>query len=175
MVKLEDSIGKTCYLTGYLIQAENYDDARFTLFEHKTYVKSWIKKKEATSLGDISLLHGVITRASSIPNEVADDLDIFVLIPQANIELDSFVIQCSDLIQLQKIVSALITRNVAFEDLEDLIDDLETIDLQDIENLYILYGYEVELTYAFESDSIDEDLINDAKKLFDRIKIEQDK
>ncbi len=175
MVKLEDSIGKTCYLMGYPIQATNYDDARFTLFEHKTYVKSLIKKSEASSLGDISLLHGTITRASSIPDEVNDNLDIFLLLPQANIELDSFMIQCMNLDHLQKIVSALITRNIASEDLEELIDDLSSVDIQNIEDLYILYGYEIVLTYSFEADDIDEEMLDAAKKTYEKIKIEQEK
>lgn len=176
MQKYEENIGKEVYLLGYTIQASNEVDAQTQVLTTK-YLARKALKTSAAGLGEASLLHGTLTRAKSIPNVINDNVDIFLVVPHANAELDSFIIQCKDLAYLQQVVTVVIGQNAEadLEDLDELVDDIMAIELQNIEDLYILYGYEIELQFDFEDDSIDEELAEAGKKIYKSIASEQDK
>ncbi len=175
MKELEANIGKEVFLLGYTINAINEVDAQTQVFTTKHAAKKMLKDTSAVNLGEASLLHGTLTYAKSIPIEVDDNVDIFLVIPNANAELDSFIIQCKDLTYLQKVVISIIGQEVEVEteNFDELVDDIMSIELQSIDDLYILYGYELELKYSFEDDYIDEELTEAGKKIYKSIESEQ--
>ena len=175
MKDLEDSIGQTRYLIGYNVQTSSFVNADLTVLTHKTAVAKHLSKGAVANMGDISLLHGTLTRAVSIPDKLHDNIDIFLVLPRATAELDSFIIQCCSLAYLQTVVTALITQTTEdSEDLDNIIDDIADLDAQTIEDLYVLYGYEIELQYTFDSDGIDDEILEEATKIYAKIEAGQD-
>ncbi len=175
MNSLEKNIGSTKYLLGYTVQASNYLDATFAVFQHKKDVTKHLSNGVVANMGDISLLHGTLTRAISIPDKLHSNIDIFLLVPNATSELDSFIIQCIDLDYLQTLVTALITQTTEEGDnLDSIIDDISDLDEQVIDELYVLYGYEIELQYSFDPSSLDDEIIEEAKKIYKKIEAGQD-
>lgn len=174
MENLKDSIGKTRYVLGYLVQTTNFLDATITAFQHKKDVVKYLKNGVVANMGDVSLLHGTVTKAISIPDKLHDNIDIFLLIPHANSEYESYVIQCGSLDYLQSVVTALITQTTEeSEDLDNIIDDIVDIEEQNIDDLYVLYGYEVELQYSFDSDNLDDEIVEESKKIYKKIEARQ--
>lgn len=170
---MEKHVGKTIYLAGYTIKSTDFTNSTLNVFTHKKDALHYLNRNTVAILGDLSLLHGTLTRAMCIPNKLHDNVDIFLVIPRATVELGSCIIQCIDLAYLQKIVTSIITQNIEEEDVEELIDSVLNLDIQDIENLYVLYGYEIELKYCFNEDAIDEEIIEESKKLFKQLELRQ--
>jgi hypothetical protein len=175
MKALVENIGQTRYVLGYMVQASNFLDATISVFQHKKEVSKYLANGVVANMGDISLLHGTLTTAMSIPDVLHDNIDIFLVIPSATADLDSFIIQCADLDYLQKVVTTLITQKTEeCEELDSIIDDIVDIDEQVIEELYVLYGYEIELQYSFDSDSLDAEIVEEAKKIYKKIEAGQE-
>jgi len=174
MKKLTDNVGETIYLLGYTVHA-NCMDATISVFKDKKDVNTYLNKGVVANMGDVSLLHGTMTNAVSIPDKLHDNIDIFLIVPNANSDLDSFVIQCKDLDYLQNVVTALITQTIAeCDDTDNLIDDISNMDTQGIDELFVLYGYEVELKYAFDNGGLDDEIVEEAQKIYKKIEAGQD-
>ncbi|MBV5347483.1 hypothetical protein JZU46_04620 [bacterium] len=175
---LNDNIGSTVFISGYTVQTERADRKRFTIFKDVKAAKTHFTYNAAENFKGISLLHGTLSKATSIPAEIDSCLDIFVLIPDATHNRDDVIVKCVDLDYLQQLVMMVTSDygpvfNDAMEADFDKDNDLYEIDTHEIEDIYVLYGYEIELYFSFEEDSLDESLIEESEKLYKDIKDEQ--
>lgn len=185
MKALDNNIGKVVYILGYLSNVAELGKNDLKVFTDAEEVKAYLSKEPATTYKDISLLHGTLAPAFAIPENIEDCIDIFLIVPDATIERDSFIVKCTDLNHLQNSVMTLTSTDseiFPYDDDEDPVVDMDKdfeedfdaslfleSDPKDIEDLYILYGYEVELLYTFDSLLVDEALIEGSISIYKEI------
>lgn len=188
MKALSNNVGNTVYLAGYDSNVLDMGAGKCILkvFKHSEDAQNFFELETAAVLKNISLLHGTLTKAMSIPLEVDPCIDIFLIVPDINIDRDSFFIKCKDLEHLQTVVSKVTSVTEEVFPIEDedggfIIDPdkdyeedfdaslfLES-EPKDIEDLYILYGYEIELHYTFDSLFLDESLVEESKNIYNKL------
>jgi len=178
---LKDNIGKEVYIVGYNALAMNFGKSKLQVFYDFAAAQKFLARDTAANYADISLIHGVLTKAICIPEKIDACLDIFVIIPEANFEKDSYIVKCTDLDHLQNTIIKVTSENgdIAYPSEDDFIRDrnyeedcdisLSDTDQKDIEDLYILYGYEIELFFSFDESTLDEMLVDESKKLYKEI------
>ena len=165
-------VGKVVYALGYTLSANKESISNIEVFNNRRQLKRVFSRNSAAVLGEISLLHGILTRASSIPDKITGDVDIFLLVPNANDDFEGYIVQCISIKYLQQVVEALVRGAVedGIEYIDEIIDITTDIDVQEIDELYVLYGYEIALQYSFSDEDIDEEIIDQSKKVYKNIK-----
>jgi hypothetical protein len=185
MKAIDNNIGKVVYILGYLSNVAELGKNDLKVFTDAEEVKAYLSKEPATTYKDISLLHGTLAPVFAIPENIEDCIDIFLIVPDATIERDSFIVKCTDLNHLQNSVMTLTSTDseiFPYDDDEDPVVDMDKdfeedfdaslfleSDPKDIEDLYVLYGYEVELLYTFDSLLVDEALIEGSISIYKEI------
>ena len=185
MKALDNNIGKVVYILGHLSNVAELGKNDLKVFTDAEEVKAYLSKEPATTYKDISLLHGTLAPVFAIPENIEDCIDIFLIVPDATIERDSFIVKCTDLNHLQNSVMTLTSTDseiFPYDDDEDPVVDMDKdfeedfdaslfleSDPKDIEDLYVLYGYEVELLYTFDSLLVDEALIEGSISIYKEI------
>lgn len=153
------NIGKTIFYLGYTTDSDGPCD--FAIFQNAAEVKGYLHTLPVTSFGEPTIITGVLTRASSIPTKLDDDTDIFLVTPFATEEFNAYIRKCVDLKDLARFIEALICSNLP--DLpEDICEELSCYAIQDIDDIFIIYGQEVVLSYTFDEESIDDALTSAA-------------
>ena len=132
----------TVITSGDLIAFESLE----TLLEHlKT-------KNPSVSGNEVRVLHGVVTPARSIPADF-DGQTIFILVEgyyEEGIVFDS---------------SAETPEELA-DEIEKVMNDPEiAVELTDIDDIYILYGQELNTCLSVDEDDIDDEMIDACKKV----------
>jgi hypothetical protein len=149
MKTLNEMVGKIVFAFGSNIE----DSDTFPLYVADTAKIIYKKLKETfiQAPNEVVLAHGVLTSAVSIPSTLPINTKAFILVPEANASKDSYIIEIDTIDKLTAIIEAMVIDEIpASIDLhmqEDICDYLFDIDTQDIENIYIVYGYSIELTY----------------------------
>lgn len=102
---------------------------------------------------DVKILHGILTSASVLPKNLRGRT-AFILAESDNI--------------LNRV---LISESVAQSD-EDLATDIDSllvhngfVNALNIENIYILYGYEISIMLSLNEEEIDEEIIDTCQKI----------
>lgn len=183
MKALEENLGKVVYVLGYLADTMELGRGTLKVFKDAKEAKANFLLDSAANLRDISLIHGTLTKAFAIPEVIDSCIDIFLVVPYISMEHDSFFIKCADLEQLQKIVSIITSTDGetfpvdedtnGFEDIFDISLFIES-EPKDIDDLYILYGYEVELQYTFDDMLLDDALIDESIGIYKELEHAKD-
>jgi len=140
----------TTSISGELKICDSFED----LLKH-------LKTKNASVTSDLRVIHGVLTAAKTIPKEL-HGRQAFVLLKDPDEDdhgllLDS---EAEDYIELG-------------EEIKEQLDTGEAASFFfEIEDVFIVYGYEMTLTLSVDEDDVDDDIIevcmsisNEAKKL----------
>lgn len=113
-----------------------------------------LKMKNPSVATDVRVLHGLLTPARAIPANL-DGRSAFILLAdpdkhEAGIMLDSDADTCTELAEeIEKIMSS---------------SEIST-EIIDIDDVFILYGYEISICLSINEDDIDDDAIKDCVKI----------
>ncbi len=101
---------------------------------------------------NITVVHGILTAADYIPDNIGRGAYVIALRP-----LD---ISTGAIFELNNNSPQGLANLV-----ENVVNDSEISDDMDIENVFILYGYELRLGYSIREDEVDEQLIEDCQEV----------
>lgn len=137
---------------------DDFDDIAF--FSEIEEVFNHLKGVSPEDNFDIKVLHGALTKAEAIPEDTKDrGCFIIVVAPQTTqgVGLKGVVIE-SDYGN---------TTDVLAEEIEELINNqtIPIMDRVDIDDVYILYGYRIELGLCIDEENIDEENIGKCKEV----------
>jgi hypothetical protein len=115
------------------------------------------------------LIHGISSSAISIPATMDKDLTAFIVIPYANNMGDSYIIEADDLPFIENFISTIVKPQTTHPVDDDILDAIYNIDIQNIEDLYILYGYNIPMGMTFTPLNIRIPKLRTGKSLFTTI------
>jgi hypothetical protein len=171
MDELLKNVGKEVFM----LTEEKRDYYTALFFEKSELVLSSFKSSIARNINDVELYHGILTKAISIPSEVSNNIDIVVIIKNLGKSNNFHLIQCLDLTFAQSLVSMLVgcptDDNTPYADL--IKEDVSTYGRKNIDQIFILYGYKIELHYTFDKTELDEEIISGSKEIYEEIKSRQ--
>ena len=145
-------VGREVFVFGSSIEDEVPKDLKVsTVFNE---MLRYLHNEDARLSSGVLLLHGILTSAVSIPNDVPRGTHIYVILPEANHAGDSFIITVESIEQLTAIIEAAVNPVIAPSSSAETLDYLFDVDVQNIEDVFILYGYEVDLVYHTNINSV---------------------
>ena len=121
----------------------------------------YLKMFEPEEYFETKVLHGVIAPADILPSDMLDnDCALIVLIP--GVSVDGLSLRGT-------VIETDVACNPSFlaKEIEDLIDGADTALAYPpvIEDVFVLYGYELELGLCINMDTIDEEKSDSCKKV----------
>jgi len=139
-------------------------------FKKPEEILSCFNRSVLGNINDINLYHGVLTKATSIPAKISNNIDIIVIVRNKNINVCN-ILPCINISYAQNLISLLVGSKTSNKDMyyDSIIADISKIPKQDIDNIYILYGYTIELHYTFDKNELDEEIITGSKEVYDSI------
>jgi len=157
---LKNFVGYSLFVFGSEIEDE--DPTEMVFFKKPKEMKDFLEQKPIHTNSNFKLIHGTLSSAVSIPQELDKDLCIYILLPFANSVGDTFIIEVDDLPMLEEIIYALVTPKKmsntppSYPTETEILDALFDVDEQNIEDIFILYGYEIPLglTYSIKNVSL---------------------
>ena len=172
-LKLKSNIGKDCYLAGSM--PESNDAYPLFVGQFKIDLRNHLNDYEIDSADELIAIHGVVTSAVSIPLVIPEEVEIFLVVKDANMEFESYIIPANSLDDLQQIITCLTTlENIEEEDIpEDIVDYLSNLEQQEIEDLYVVYGLQVPMLYSVDQSSTPFTKVEGWKTIFSKIKERQ--
>lgn len=116
---------------------------------------TYLKTKNISVNSDLRVLHGVLTSAQSIPKDLKGRQP-FIMLVDPDDESQGILLDSDT--------------DDAYEELADEVENTlrnpeAATFFFEIENVFILYGYELSLTLAVDEDDLDEDIITDCLKI----------
>jgi hypothetical protein len=149
-------------LTGNVIGPLEY-------FHSENALESYISENSATAEGELILLNGVLANAFSIPDSVPENVEIFLVVPNAFAEKNGVIINVRNLKVLEETIMTLLQNTIVVDDSSDVNKGIELLDTQELHDLYVLYGYEIDLYFRYESDEVDEEIVQSCSAIYNRI------
>lgn len=112
---------------------------------------------------DYGVLHGVLTEASSLPASIPKGVKVFLLIMDEGFEVGgAFELKSNNI------------RTIA-EEIRCLVIGSDTEDIAvAIEQIYVIYGYEMKLMLTIDESTTDDEVLASCKKLVEKIPIIMD-
>ena len=111
---------------------------------------------------DTAALHGVLARAAAIPAEIPYGMDAYLIVLQGT---SGTIIEIQEDDKAEGLVDAI--GAFASGELED--GDGEQLEAIDIDDMYVLYGYQLEVVLTIDEDKVDEEKIVQANRIFEEI------
>ena len=145
-------VGREVFVFGSNIEDEVPKELKVTTVFNE--MQRHLHNEDARLSSGALLLHGVLTSAVSIPNDVPKGTYIYIILPEANHAGDSFIIAVESVDHLTAIIEAAVNPVIAPTSSAETLDYLFDVDIQNIEDVFVLYGYEVDLVYHTNIDSI---------------------
>lgn len=153
---LNDYEGKSVFVVG---TDALKDTGELAVYESFTDLNEHLKMLSPSSEPDILVLHGVLTSANYIPGEIGRHIYVLVQDPQDREAGCIYETECSrDINLLSEVISDTVAGN-------DCPCDNVTID-----NVFILYGYELNTGYSVHEDEIDEEVIETCQNITEPVK-----
>lgn len=146
------SIGRELYIVG---PDDEGDQDEVIAFPTVKGLKRFLASMNALVENDLMVVHGVLTSARSIP----DDVDHSAYI----IYLDS-----GDGTGIGSIRSVQEATPHGVEKAVEEIVELEM--LESVDDVYILYGYEIPLCYTIDDEDVDEQILEECKHVAEKAK-----
>jgi len=154
MTLLEEEIGKEVYIGGSNV--DNFTPMSVFIEKSLFAFKNKIEKIEVDITEELIAAHGILTTALSIPNSIPEDTSIFIILPDADEESNSYILEVESIYLLQKIVEALVDKHVTEKDAENVSDYILNLKNQNIEDIFILYGYNITLSYRIMDTTLEQ-------------------
>lgn len=173
-LNLKESIGKELYFVGS--QPDGTGDAvPLYASTFKIDVRNYLNEIIVEPMDEIIAIHGVVTSAVSIPLEVPEEVDIFLVLKDATMEFDSYILPVETIQDLQEVVSYIAQEQYDEEDdiSDDIIEYLADIECVDIEDMFVVYGRKLELIYSCDAKGTPYDETQKWKCIFNKIKMGQ--
>jgi hypothetical protein len=152
MTTLVKEIGNTVFIGGSNI--DNFSPMPIIVENGFFVFKNKVEKVLVDITEEFIAIHGLLTSAVSIPENVPAGSQIFIIIPLANPEGHSYILEVETVYLLQKIIETLVTKTSIEKDVENIADYISDISHQNIEDLFIVYGYTLDLVYKIDKDSV---------------------
>ncbi len=170
MTKFIENVGKQVFM----VAEEKRSATLLTFYNKPEEVISLFNSSIAGSISEMSLFHGTLTKAISIPEDINTNIDITIIVRQ-NKNNSAVLIPCVNLDYAQEVISALVGSSVSDDDKysEEVIEDIIGLSQKNIDNIFIFYGYEVELHYSFDKTELDEEILEGSKEIYEQISSEQ--
>jgi len=170
MTKFIENVGKQVFM----VAEEKRSATLLTFYNKPEEVISLFNSSIAGSISEMSLFHGTLTKAISIPEDINTNIDITIIVRQ-NKNNSAVLIPCVNLDYAQEVISALVGSSVSDDDKysEEVIEDIIGLSQKNIDNIFIFYGYKVELHYSFDKTELDEEILEGSKEIYEQISSEQ--
>lgn len=143
-------------------------------FHSEQALENYISENSAQAEGELRLMNGVLTTAFSIPDSIPENVEIFLVIPKAYAEKQGVFINISDLSELEETIVALIQDTILVPDNSGINKGIETLNTQELQDLYVVYGYEIDLYFRYEPDEIDEEIVQSCSSIYKKIENAQE-
>jgi len=158
------SLSKHLFKEVYLVGVDHTvcDSGELAAFDSLADLLEHLRYKSPSIASDIRVVHGVLTSARSIPGDLGGRTVFLVVcdsdVPKHGVLLDSDAETPSDLAK----------------EIELVMENPEVIEIINIDDIFILYGYEINTCLAVDEDDFDEDMIKEclavAKAAQDQLK-----
>ena len=167
---LTRNVGKELFVLGNSL--ESPCNCPFVVSKKIQVLRSQLEKMRANDAEQILIVHGILTSAVSIPNQLPHGTNAFILIENANKAEDSFIIQLDSVEQVVRTIETLVNKKdfIGKVMADELDDSLFEVDKQQIENLFIMYGYVLKPTLYLPIDAVYTEKLKGAKKVFEIIR-----
>ncbi len=153
MTLLTEALGKSVYIGGHDVDC--FSPIPVFIETILCYFKEKLNKVKVETEETLIAAYGILTSATAIPDSIPEGTEIFLIIPRANTEKDSFIVVIESIYLLQKIIEAMVGATLVNGDgIEDVVDYMVNVEEQNIENLYVVYGHTIDLTYNIESTTL---------------------
>lgn len=104
---------------------------------------------------ELVVVNGLLTTALNLPSSIPENTQIFLIVPDADLAGNGFIVDVESLYLLEKIIQAMINyASMGETEIDEVIDYMTNVEEQKIEDIFILYGYQVELTHTIPKDSV---------------------
>jgi hypothetical protein len=163
--KLKNNIGKEVFLIGADILFEK--SRPITIATNKRLLSRYLKTENVNS--SLIVIHGIITSGKILPIDAIINTDIFIIIENQD---DSFIIYVQSVQEIIDVISIVLeNKDLKASTLEDynydLADALFSANANSIDNIFILYGYQVPLEVKIHT--IMNDVIKKSKKIYNKL------
>lgn len=168
---IEDVLGEAAYVVGRNIVSNIVGPIEF--FDSVMDVTGYLDSYSVASEGELRLLNGVVANVLSIPKSIPNSLEIMLLLPHAYSTDNGIIVEIKTLQQLEEAITSIVKDVIEIDESSELSQALIEINTQKIEDIYVLYGYEIELYYHFDPMEQDEEMVDSAEKVYKKIKENQ--
>lgn len=105
--------------------------------------------------GELKLVHGIVTRADKIPKIIPSPLDIFLFISGAYGKDTGTLIDIDNVELLEETIIALLQQDIKTQSNTSINPIIKEMHTQTIEDLYVVYGYNIDLYFKLYEEEID--------------------
>jgi len=156
-VSLTTIIGDECFLVGY---AGENDSGELSAYESIDDLMDCLKQSNPLTEANLMVVHGILTEARVLPKDFKDrHNNIYIVVTDPN-DIEAGAIWHSEAVGDLDSLAA---------EIEFLIHSKKPYNHLTIEDIYILYGYELELGYSVNEDNIDEEIIEGCKEIANEV------
>lgn len=150
--KIKNYVGKTVFIVGYDGDCET---GNIDAFETLEYLNAYLSQLSPISEVNLTVVHGILVPAEYIPEDIG--LGVYLVVTDPEEVGDGCIFEVSS--GEQRSLTDLIE-----ETLEGYKDGLPKVTIDD---LFVLYGYEMSMCYAVNKDQVDEEMLECSQKVAD--------
>jgi len=165
-------VGQEVFVIASDEQSHNAADTsrEFHICDSIEDLREKMKDLEVQDVDELRVVHGVLTHAAALPPDLKDRT-AFVLVASPLDDEDGFMVESGDTLEhVEESVRELIEHGIGY------CYDLE------IEQIFVVYGYELTIVLSINDDDIDEETLDSchqvadaAESVFDQNKLEIEK
>lgn len=160
MNTFENYFYKNVYVIGYdSNEAETGKRESLQIIDDSTEIIAHLRSRDAITDYDIKVLLGWLTPATVLPKNLRGKIP-YILVQSPNISYGFIIESCAE------------SGKELSKEVEKILDiaDIYINDDVGIENIYILYGQELNVTLSLDEDYFDEEVISSCEKIVDEVK-----
>ncbi len=164
-MKLKESVGKEIFL----ISEDEIAESEMVIYDNPQDVFTYLSTLMAETDFGTKIYHGMLMPAKVLPSVLHTKhcyiLALHLTYIQGNLILKGCIFE-SDCEGKNDILA---------KEIEDLVNSEDKVDFKvDIDNIYVLYGYELQACLAIDEESIDDEVIDSCGKMVEEVrKIEE--
>lgn len=112
-----------------------------------------MKELETCDGDELRVIHGVLTHAAALPSDLCEKT-AFVLIANAMDEEDGYLVEAGDTVEH---IEGTVT-----DVLKNGVGELDNVE---IEEMFVVYGYELQIVLCFNDDDMDEEILDSCHQI----------
>lgn len=161
MIKLKDNCNKEIFLVYDDEQNDKGTPSKICIVSEFMRLVDYLKELTPNIDSGTKILHGILTKASVLPKSLRGKTAFIII--SSNYKTDLALVVESDA-QSDKDLASTIETMLKYN------RSSYTTPLK-IENIYILYGYEISVTLSLDEEEVDEETITTCQKIVNDAKI----